>query len=209
MTHSTEQFERFTDNFQKRLNNHSSDLISEDCLRYDFFGSLISSGIEITNCLLEYPHPHSEFKGREVDFVLIGQDNKFLTAVEMKYFKKIPSNKQDRTGYMAKLIVDLLKLHHLTLGTAKKYFIMATDNIMRVYLNNNNNGFSSLLSTPIGVEFSISAGSKIGKQTHFNKTILKDIKPTLEPLKKHIKLARIFEKNISSEHSIYIFEIYG
>ena len=209
MAHSTEHFEKFTDNFQKRLNSHSTDLISEDCLRYDFLGSLISSGVEISNCLLEFPHPHSEFKGREVDFVLINSNKEHLTAVEMKYFKKIPSNDQDRTGYMAKLIIDLLKLHYLALGVAKKYFIMATDNVMKVYLNNNRNGFSSLLSTPTGVEFSISAGLKNGKTTHFNKVILKDIKPTLDPFNKNIRLARIFEKDISNEHSIYIFEIYS
>ncbi len=208
MSYTNEQFESFSDNFQSRLDKNNISLISEDCIRYDFFNALTLSGTKTADCILEYPHPHLSFKGREIDFVHTHKGN-YLAAIEMKYFKRLPSNKQDRTGYMAKFMVDLLKLHYLTLGDVDKYFILATDNVMKIYLNNIKNGFSSLLSTAIDEELTISPSSKNGKLKHFKNVLFKDVYRSLNPFNENIKLTRIFEKDFTDEHSIYVFKIHS
>mgnify|MGYP000022794760 CR=1 FL=1 len=207
MFYSASDFEKFADNFDLRLKAHEILVISEDCLRYDFFGTLISQGCNTERCVLEFPHPHESFIGREIDFIQYDEESKPIAIIEMKYYKRIPSNKQDRTGHMAKLIVDLLKLSFAEFENVEKYFIMATDSVMKTYINNDKNGFSQLLSSKIEEKIKVSPSDKKGKITHFNKIINKDICKCLNPIAVSIEVQRVFEKDISKDHSIYIFKI--
>lgn len=202
-------FEQFSNNFDRRLCLHDTSAITEDCIRYDFFGALVAEGHKTEYCILEFPHPHESFKKRKIDFVQWNEKLITKAIVEMKYYKRIPSGTPDKTGYMSKLIVDFLRLNFAHIGNSEKYFIMATDNVFKTYLTNEKNGFSNLLSAELGSEIDVSASDKKGKTTHFNKQILEGICATLDPVKLQIRVTRVFEKSISKEHSIYIFKING
>lgn len=201
-----EIFNTFSNNFRNRIESHPIENITEDCLRYDLFAAFFKKFPETASYILEYPHPGEEFKGRELDFVFL-EDGIPSTILEMKYFKRLPSDKQDRTGYMAKLCVDLLKLHFCELETVQKFFVFATDDAMQIYMNNERNGFSTLLKSKIRTDIDFHCGMKSGKLDHFTKTIYKDIAASLAPMEKTFTISRSFEYKIPNNHMIYIFKV--
>ncbi|AIV05881.1 hypothetical protein LA59_10515 [Vibrio harveyi] len=204
-----DSFQIFSDNFSKRLQRYSAKDITEDCLRYDLFAALLESGYSADSCVLELSHPHPSFKGREIDLVTYRNDSRPESVVEMKYFKEIPSQKQDTTQYMAKLVVDLIKLKFTSELGGNLYFVMATDYVMKRYISNKSNSFSKLFDEPLNTVFSISPSDKSSKNSHFNKNIAKDINLELFPLSSAIKIERIFEDQLVNGNAIYIFQVHG
>ena len=100
MFYSQSHFIKFADNFDRRLKHHDVRVISEDCLRYDFFGALVNLGSKTESFILEFPHPHNGFKNREIDFVQYDWNRKRFNKVrEGDYFiyrrpQKVSENKK-------------------------------------------------------------------------------------------------------------------
>jgi hypothetical protein len=206
---SNEVLDKFSEFFSKRLLAHPMENITEDCLRYDLFASFLQKDFNSDQYILEHPHPHANFLNRELDLVHINKENTYQFIIEMKYFKRLPSDKQDTTGYMAKLFIDFLKLYFANLNDARKYFIFATDEVMQTYINNESNGFSDLLSVELGSPIQVSGGMKKGKTKHFNDIVLKDIPASLDPLNKKFIISRKYEKVLPLNHKIYVFDVHG
>ncbi|EGQ8983015.1 hypothetical protein RV040_001436 [Vibrio alginolyticus] len=204
-----DSFQIFSNNFSRRLERYSATDISEDCLRYDLFAAIMEIGYSADSCVLELSHPHLSFKGREIDLVTYTDECYPDSVVEMKYFKEIPSKKQDTTQYMAKLIVDLIKLKFASELGGNLYFVMATDHVMKRYISNSKNSFSNLFEKPLNTRFAVSPSDKSCKNSHFNKHIAKDISLDLFPLSHSIEIERVFEQELVDENAIYIFKVHG
>ncbi|HEX8438986.1 hypothetical protein [Archangium sp.] len=203
----SQYFKKCTALFRARLQSANGSRVTEDCFRYDFYAALLQSGVKAHHCLLEYLHPHAQFKSREIDFVHTDDSGKLLGAFEMKYFKAIPSGNQDRTAYMAKLIIDLMKLHFLPLPEARKYMLLATDRVLVTYLNNESLGFHDMLQSDLNKEFPLSPSHKKGELAHFRKVIEKDISSVLNPFDVTMRVRRVFEENIGDRHAVIAFEV--
>ncbi len=204
-----DSFQIFSGNFSKRLQRYPVKDITEDCLRYDFFAALLESGYSADSCVLELSHPHPSFNGREIDLVTYNNDSLPEFVLEMKYFKEIPSKKQDTTQYMAKLVVDLIKLKFASELGGSLYFVMATDHVMKNYISNKSNSFSKLFEEPLNTVFPISPSNKSSRNSHFNKNIAKDINLELFPLSNSIEIERVFEEQLVNGNAIYIFKVHG
>lgn len=108
-------FEEFCSYLKNRFDqNYDSQLITEDCVRYDLFSSFLKH-YKTHEIILEYPHDY--FNKKEIDMVVIF-DNSPKLMFEIKYLRKIPSGQEDRTDRIASIFVDLLKLYYSNLTPA-------------------------------------------------------------------------------------------
>lgn len=131
-----EIFDSFFENVARRLKRYNSspkNLITEDCIRYDFYATLFRD-FKSDDLITEYPHDHELLKGKEIDLVV---NNNLYTAIfEFKYYRKIPSRREDKTGRIASIYIDIAKLK-LSSISPNKFFILLTDQVMHNYIKNN------------------------------------------------------------------------
>lgn len=196
-------YRKFIDNFKRRLDVYDISEISEDSMRYDFFSAFLLSGVSTEQIQLEYLHDNQYLVKKEIDLIVHLANSKI--AFELKYFRTIPSDKNDTTNQMGKFIVDILKLKHLSNSIDARYFLFLTDQKMHKYLQKESNGFSKLVTSHGGEKFSISAGDKTGK--HYEKAISDKIPNALNPFKSSIKLKKITYHEIGHEHHIACFKV--
>jgi hypothetical protein len=120
--------EDFLKNIQNRFDSSAIAEITEDCIRYDFFVSLLPT-INTHNIILEYPNSKEE-----IDCVIKCNDI-IEVAMEFKFFRPIPSGKNSpMTQLLGKLVNDIYRLLHFEANTRK--IIVVTDNKMKKYINN-------------------------------------------------------------------------
>jgi len=214
-------FSEFSKNINKRLKKHkNTEVISEDSMRYDFFASCLKNGISTENIILEYPHPHKAFSKKKVDsLVITTQKYSFSTlstsilkyqppffAVEMKYLKEISSSSPDKTGKIANLMSDFLKISYMP--NYRKLIIFITDESMNNYIVNDN-GFSIFHTLNINETANISVDMKKNKLIHYKKAFEKNFQSTIqeEAFKKKIKIKKVYYEQLVKMHHLYIFEL--
>jgi len=188
--------------FAKLLNERlaAKVLTVEDSVRYTFFYALLSSvACRHTEVIIEYPHPVIEKK--EIDFLIIPQDNRLSSALEFKYDRAIPSrrnlNKTDRAGMFCN---DLLRLAHIPKSTAaRKFFVYVTDSQMASYFRNPNNRFASLFELATGKECQVGREFLDGRPSSFGAKVSCPFIP--------FKAIGVYACDLSEQHLLRIWEI--
>ena len=192
-------FKQISKVIDNRIIRYSEDsrVITEDCIRYDIFCSLLDNH-KSSDFILE--HPHDFYTGKEIDLVIINSGDKSI--FEIKYYRKIPSKKEDRTSRMAKIFVDVLKLNKSNISE-NKYFIFLSDEVMINYIKNN--GYSYLIQNK---SINIELTEEHKKSKHFTKILKSNLNITQEDIKNiNINLSLVFSKELSNNHHLYIYKI--
>jgi hypothetical protein len=186
----------FSNKVQTRLlrYNQSPGLITEDCIRYDFFSTLLQL-FNTDDIILEYPH--DILAKKEIDLVIDTPLNKSI--FEFKFNRRIPSRTEDTTGKFAHMYSDIVKLHSSQIAE-DKFFIFLTDNQMRDYIIQNGYGFMlnkkffDLLATQAHMD---------GK--HFNNEVERKVGKV--NFKSPIKMQKLFNKTYNNSHHLFVYRI--
>lgn len=187
----------FSNNLDIRLSYYGNqlNLVTEDCIRYEFYGALLSE-YQSYEIILEYPHDY--LKQKEIDLVIINKS--FNSIFEFKYYRAIPSGQEDRTARMANIYVDIMKLK-LSRVASEKYFVFITDAVMYGYLLRNEYGF---MIREIEFDFVVSSthqtGLNFGKVV--NKKLPEDINMSLP-----ISIKRVYYKALEQDHYLFVYKI--
>lgn len=195
------EFNKISETIVKRLSKYKEEknLITEDCIRYDIYSSVMENSCS-ESFILEYPHDY--YIGKELDLVIDDNNNK-RDVFEIKYYRQIPSKKEDRTGRMAKIIVDIVKLYKSKIGQ-DKYFILLSDEVMLNYLRNN--GYSYMLNTK--GKFKIKFPEKHMNGNHFSEKIKSNLGINMDELQNYnIDLELVYHSQLILGHDIYVFKV--
>ena len=136
---------------------------TEDSVRYTFFAALLNTGTcKHTDVVLEYRHP--TIKDAEIDCLILQHDSRPAIAIEFKYDRVMPSEKnQPRTRRAGAALNDIFRLARIPGNVAStKYFVYVTDGEMRSYLSKPTNGFAEL--------FGLRSGEHIGINTAWTRS---------------------------------------
>jgi len=172
----------------------------EDSVRYTFFYALLSStAYKHTEVIVEHRHP--VIVNREIDFLVIPQDNSPSIALEFKYDHTIPSgrnlNKTERAG---RFFNDLLRLAHVPRSTAtRKFFVYVTDAQMASYFRNPDNEFADLFDLPTGKDLQVGGEFLDGRPASFCGQVLCDFIP--------LKAIGAYACGLSEKHLLRVWEI--
>ena len=117
--------------------------LSEDNFRYLAFHGLFKAGVDVARVALEYPHP-ADARAR-VDTVILDAKGAPEAAIEFKYHRSIPSNRnRPLTMSAGQLIADFARLRDFP--NVHRFMAYLTDGEMFRYFNNPNNGLNRLFS---------------------------------------------------------------
>jgi hypothetical protein len=185
------EYIEFYQKLVKRFNKYNIHKISEDCIRYDFFASLISI-IDTTDMILEYPHSKSK-----IDCVVNYPDN-LIEALEFKFFRSIPSGENNpQTQLLGQLFKDIYKLYDFEEADTKKIIIVSNKKMIN-YINNQFKLFENSHENDLEIKISLAT---LNNQEN---TFQKNIKPYEN---KEVKLKRKFYRNITDEYIVVVLEI--
>lgn len=119
--------------------------LSEDNFRYLAFHGLFKAGADVARVALEYPHPADSRAREKVDTVLLDANGKPEAAIEFKYHRSIPSNRnRPRTMSEGDLIADFARLRDFP--NVDRFIAYLTDGEMFRYFNNPSNGLNWLFA---------------------------------------------------------------
>ena len=117
--------------------------LSEDNFRYLAFHGLFKAGVDVARVALEYPHP--AYSRAKVDTVILDAKGVPETAIEFKYHRSIPSNRnRPLTMSAGALIADFSKLRDFQ--NIRRFVAYLTDGEMFRYFNNPKNGLNWILA---------------------------------------------------------------
>lgn len=196
-------FESFFNNVAtrlKRYQNAPNNLITEDCIRYDFYATLLQY-FTSDDLITEYPHDHELLKRKEIDLVV---NNDAYTAIfEFKYYRKIPSQKEDRTSRLASIYIDIIKLK-LSSISINKFFILLTDQVMYKYILNN--GYEYMFSNQQSTPFDFYLSSKHLEGKHFNNQAIKKLGKD-HNFTELVSLIKVYENSVNNTY-LYIYKVH-
>ncbi len=163
-------------------------------MRYDFY-SLLISDINRKKIWLEYPH--GKLDRKKIDTYIEINNGVFI---EFKFFRRLKSKQAvDRTGQIASLFADFMKLHCIN-PNAKKYVIVLTDDEMLNYIKNKKNMYNSILEEKTILSFNLANKSK-----HFKNEIKRKISNDKYYINE-ITIRKIFDKEIG-KCRLFVFQI--
>ncbi|WP_155987738.1 hypothetical protein [Gorillibacterium massiliense] len=170
-------------------------LVTEDCIRYEFYGSLLSN-VYPHEIILEYPH--DTLSQKEIDLVI---NNSVLESIfEFKYYRAIPSGQEDRTARMANIYIDIMKLKLSNVAT-DKYFVFVTDSVMYGYCLRNQ--YENMIQED-SFEFVVSPKHQEG--LNFKKVVFKKL-PESTDMSTPIVIKRVYYKELEQDHYLFIYKI--
>lgn len=176
--------------YQNQLN-----LVTEDCVRYEFYGQLLSHFLSY-EIVLEYPH--DTLKKKEIDLVLTNEKNRSI--YEFKYYRAIPSGQEDRTARIANMYVDIMKLK-LSNVANDKYFVFVTDEVMYGYLLRNEYEY---MVNQFSFDFVASKSHQIG--LNFGKVVYKKLSNDHD-ISQTTPVVRCYMEQLDQGHYLFIFKI--
>lgn len=184
----------------KRYQNAPNNLITEDCIRYDFYATLLQY-FASDDLITEYPHDHELLKRKEIDLVV---NNDAYTAIfEFKYYRKIPSQKEDRTSRLASIYIDIIKLK-LSSISINKFFVLLTDQVMYKYILNN--GYEYIFSNQQSTPFDFYLSPKHLEGKHFNNQAIKKLGKD-HNFNELVSLSKVYENNVTNTY-LYIYKVH-
>jgi hypothetical protein len=196
MTNIEKQTEMFFINLKNRFHHSAISEIFERCISCDYFVAC-SLFIDTFNIIPEYPL--SDNTKEKIDCVIKGVDNKIVEAIEFKFFRPIPSNRnKPQTKLFGQFVKDIYKLMSFHKTDARK-IIIVSDNNMKNYINSQLGIFDHIEKN----DFSI----HIRKEELDRKpeTFQKNIHPYQN---RNFILKRIFYDKISMKDTDYIVSIF-
>ena len=111
---------------------------SEDLVRYVFFQTLVSAGVEVERFAFEYPHPADD--RARIDTVLVDENGRPLVAVEVKYHRSNQSGTNLPRPQLAGMLVhDVVRLAEFTPTDTERLLLYVTDGAMAGYYSNPKN----------------------------------------------------------------------
>jgi hypothetical protein len=158
----------FSDLVDKRFKRRV--VTTEDSIRYTFFASLLNSGIEPHEVILEYPHP--SIPRAKVDTWLPSYEGEQV-AIEFKYDRDPPGGKnQPKTQKAGYVFRDLHRQVLLAKNTgARTYFVYVTTEEMAIYFQNPSHGYDDFFGLLQGHKMLINESYFSGKAMTFNNAL--------------------------------------
>lgn len=150
---SQKTYERFAEFLQKRLETKQHHL-TEDSVRYVFFLAVIqTTAIQQHEIILELPHPHSKFKGKEIDTKIEAGEGRPEIFIEFKFHRKTKSSsgKPNKAGTLFKDISRLAALKPS--NKCRCLVVYLTCGEMVQYFKKNAAAYSQFWSQPSGGNF--------------------------------------------------------
>ena len=115
----------------------------EDNFRYLVFDEFRKAGVDVVRVSLEHPHP-ADLRAK-IDTVILDAKGEPETAIEFKYHRSIPSNRnRPRTMSAGDLLADFARLRDFP--NVHRFVVYLTDEEMFRYFNNPDNGLNRLFS---------------------------------------------------------------
>lgn len=190
-----EYFQKFKELLEERLEKIYT---TEDSIRYLFFSTLIlGSEYKVNDMIIEYPH--TSIEKAKIDTYIIPK-NKNGWAIEFKYDRRIPSNKNSPKPQKAgKLFNDLYRLINFKTNNKDRYlFIYVTDDEMGEYLSKIDNKLSTFFNLKKNEEMLIDKNFIMDKSETFIKQIEGELK---------CKIICLLSENININHFLRIYEV--
>lgn len=173
---------------------------TEDSVRYTFFAALLSSGYyEPTHIVLELPHP--TIHGAEIDTFIAAQKDRPALAIEFKYDRPIPSQRNlPRTQKAGQVFKDIFRLAHVPTTTAEvKYFVYLTDQEMASYFQNPRNGLLDFYDLRTNQAYMLS-------EDHFH-SLAHTFRQIVQLTYMDCSVVGVFGRELALRHSLRIYEI--
>jgi hypothetical protein len=142
---------------------------SEDLVRYAFFESLRSSGVELGH--FSFEHPHSTVPRAKVDTVLVDPMGQPTMALEVKYHRANPSGMNLPRPQLAGMFIhDLARLAAFP-GDIERLALYVTDDEMASYLTNPDNGLTWIMNLQPGQTTNLTTQDIAQRSATFQKAV--------------------------------------
>jgi len=192
-------FELFSRFLEERL--LSGAFTTEDSVRYTFFYALINCNFcQPFEIILEQPHP--TIQNAKVDLFIQTKGERSATAVEFKYDRPIPSEKNvPKTQKAGSVIKDLFRLARVPNEFAsRRYFIYLNTPEMATYFRNPQNHMDSFFELPEGRTLLIDPNYISGNAATFGKV--------LGTMPIDCKVSNVLHRDLSQKHFLRIYQIH-
>lgn len=172
---------------------------TEDSIRYTFFAALLrESALQPADIVLEHRHP--AISRAQVDTWIPPENGREGLAVEFKYDRKIPSDKNaPRTQKAGKIFHDLYRLGRIP-SNMQRLLIYVAGAEMTAYFKNPSNGLVDFFGLPKGNSMLIDSAFLAERSATF-------VKSAGEV--PNIKAVTLYSRSLSKNHELRVFEVHN